>query len=216
MSMTFLDLIFKGGVTLVPLGICSILVVAVVLERWWAFSHLGAVPQELIHRVESLLAGGNWQGAGLALDKSSSPFARVLKSALDRQGRNPQETADTLAMACDAELGNATRPLPILGTIGNIAPFIGLFGTVLGIMRAFMDVSNQGAAGATVVSGGIAEALIATAIGLGVGIVSVISNNWCNAWVEGYRHRLERFSTEWHYRLQEYAGQPEKATVPTP
>jgi biopolymer transport protein ExbB len=201
--MTLFDLIQQGGITLFPLGLCSVLVVAVVLERIWAFRRTGQVPQELIRRVESLLAADKWHEAIRALDSSDSPFARIAKSSLMRKPSSQAETADTLTLACDAEISSASRPLPVLGTIGNIAPFIGLFGTVIGIMKAFQEVHQSGSAGSDVVSGGIAEALIATALGLGVGIVAVVANNWCNAWVEDYRLRLERFSTEWSYRLHE-------------
>ena len=201
--MSLLDLLQQGGISLVPLGVCSVLVLAVVLERIRAFSHLGSVPQELIRRVESLLSAGRWHEAIRMLDAVDNPFARVAKASLMHKPTSQQETADILTLAGDAEISAATRPLPVLGTIGNIAPFIGLFGTVIGIMKAFQSVRQVGTAGADVVSGGIAEALIATAIGLGVGIVAVVANNWCHAWVEEYRLRLERFSTEWSYRLHE-------------
>jgi len=201
--MTLLDLIRQGGIALFPLGICSVLVVAVVLERIWAFSRTGQAPQELMRRVENLLAAGKWHDAIRALDAADSPFARIAKASLMHKPTSQEETADILTLTCDAEISAATRPLPVLGTIGNIAPFIGLFGTVIGIMKAFEAVHQAGSAGSDVVSKGIAEALIATAIGLGVGIVAVVANNWCNAWVEDYRLRLERFSTEWSYRLHE-------------
>lgn len=213
--MTF-DLIRQGGVALIPLGLCSVLIVAVILERIWTFSRIGTVPEELMRRIEGLLQAGKLQEALRALDTSASPYARIVVASLERKPRTQQETADILTLACDAELANATRPLPILGTIGNIAPFIGLFGTVIGIMKAFMDVSKNNAAGANVVSAGIAEALIATAIGLGVGMIAVVSNNWCNAWVEDYRLRLERFSTEWSYRLHELLGTPDAAETKEP
>ena len=201
--MTLLELIQQGGIALFPLGVCSVLVVAVVLERIFAFGRTGKVPQELMRRVENLLTAGKWHEAIRALDESDSPFARIAKASLMHRPTSQVETADILTLACDAEVSNATRPLPVLGTIGNIAPFIGLFGTVIGIMKAFEAVSKAGSAGSDVVSKGIAEALIATALGLGIGIVAVVANNWCNAWVEDYRLRLERFSTEWSYRLHE-------------
>ena len=165
--MSLLSLLKQGGISLIPLAICSVLVLAVVLERLWAFARIGAVPAELMRRVESLLAAGKWHDAIRLLDESHSPYARLAKASLMRKAATTQELTDLLTLACDAELQEVTRPLPILGTIGNIAPFIGLLGTVVGIMRAFDAVATQHAAGAAVVSAGIAEALIATAVGLG-------------------------------------------------
>lgn len=204
--MTLWELIKQGGVALYPLGLCSVLIIAVVLERLFTYSRLGSASQEMLRRIEGMLAAGDWMGALRVLDTVSNPFARLVKASLMRKPSSQQETEDILAVACDAEIAHATRPLPVLGTIGNIAPFIGLLGTVIGIMKAFQEY-RSGATGPDAVSGGIAEALIATAIGLGVGIVAVISNNWCNAWVEEYRLRLERFATEWAYRLHDLIGQ---------
>lgn len=201
--MSLFTLIQQGGIALIPLGVCSVLIVAVILERIWAYSRVGTVPKELIRRVEQLLEAGNWHEAVRLLDDSTSPYARIAKASLMRKTATQEEIADILTLASDAELAAASRPLPVLGTIGNIAPFIGLFGTVIGIMSAFQSVSIVGAAGAATVSKGISEALIATAAGLGVGIIAVVSNNWCNAWVEGYRLELERFGTQWSYRLHE-------------
>ncbi|OPZ85043.1 MAG: Biopolymer transport protein ExbB [bacterium ADurb.Bin429] len=164
-----------------------------------------------MRRVENFLSGGKRDQAIRVLDDARSPFARIAKAGLLRHTSNPQELEDILTLGVDAEIAIAERPLPILGTIANIAPFIGLFGTVLGIMRAFHDYAQmKDALGVTGVSGGIAEALIATAAGLGVAIIATIANNWCRAWVDGYRLQLERFSTEWSYLLQE----GHKAEVP--
>lgn len=203
MSDSLLTLLAKGGVALYPLGLCSVLIIAVVLERISAFTRLGKFPQEIMRRVENFLTAGKRDQAIRVLDENNrSSFARVAKAGLLRHTSNPQELEDILTLAVDAELAVAERPLPVLGTIANIAPFIGLFGTVLGIMRAFHEYSSsQSQLGG--VTGGIAEALIATAAGLGVAIVATVSNNWCRAWVDNYRLALERFSTEWSYLLQE-------------
>lgn len=214
-SQSLLSLVQQGGISLYPLGICSILVVAIFLERMWAYSRLNRLPQELLHRVEGLLAAGEWQRALHLLDDFPSPFARVAKTGLLRRQASPQEVTDMLTLACEAEVAAAGRGLPVLGTIGNIAPFFGLFGTVIGIMRAFQEVSQRGSAEAAAVSGGIAEALIATALGLGVGIAAVIGNNWLLALQDGFRLRLERVATEWAYSLQR-VGRPADAGVSEP
>ncbi|HEY3416486.1 MAG TPA: MotA/TolQ/ExbB proton channel family protein, partial [Armatimonadota bacterium] len=153
-----------------------------------------------IRRIENLIASGDWQAAIRLLDDSPSPYTRIAKASLMQKNATEQEITDLLTLACDAEIAAAASSIPVLGTIGNIAPFIGLFGTVIGIMKAFAQMSTSG--GSDVIMKGVAEALIATAAGLAVGIVSVVANNWCNAWLERYRLDLERFSTEWSYLLQ--------------
>lgn len=202
--MSVLSLLEQGGITIIPLAVCSVLVVAVILERFWLYTHIGKVPQDLLRRVESLLAANDWASGVRLLDEARNPYARVAKAGMLDQQAHQQEMHDLLTLACEEEISITTRTLPILGTIGNIAPFIGLFGTVIGIMRAFAEMAAKGTAGASVVSAGIAEALIATAIGLGVGILAVVANNWCQAWVERYRLQMERFATQWAYRLQHF------------
>lgn len=201
--MSLLDFLKQGGPALYPLIFCSVLVVAVVLERIWAFSRVGTAPKELIRRIEGMIAAGQRYEAVNLLDDYESPYARIMKASLTRKDASPEEITDMIAIACDVEIDAVSRPIPILGTIGNIAPFIGLFGTVLGIMHAFRAMAVTNAAGTATVSAGVAEALIATAMGLGIAVIAVVANNWCLSWIDRYRLGLERFSTEWSYRLQD-------------
>ncbi len=205
MPDNFLALIRQGGISLVPLAICSILVIAITLERIWTFSKVKLLSSDIVNRVNDLILNGKNIEASKELDNINSPYARILQAPLSINAKKSAAISDTMAMACDDEIATMASPLWLLGTIGNIAPFIGLFGTVLGIMRAFHEIRNQASAGANAVSGGVAEALIATAIGLGVGMVAVIANNWCTSWVERFRMKLERFATEWSSKLEDMA-----------
>lgn len=205
--MTLMSLIGQGWIALVPLFICSVLVIAVVLERMWTYAHVGKAPRELVRRVEGMVLSGDVMNAVNLLDDYDSAYARIMQATLSRKNASQEEINDTLLMTCDAEIADASRPLPILGTIGNIAPFIGLLGTVIGIMLAFRMIAIKESAGFSVIGSQLAMALIATALGLGIGIVAVIANNWCLAWVERYRLELEHFSTDWSYRLQHLLGQ---------
>ena len=199
--MQLLDIIQHGWIAMIPLFICSVLVIAVVLERWWTFSHVGRAPRELLRRVESLLSAGEIDEAITLLDDYDTPHARVLKASL-RKNAGSDEIDDSLMLACEQEIMLASRPLAVLGTIGNIAPFIGLFGTVIGIMQAFDKIGESNSSGYNLISQDLAFALIATAFGIGIGIVAVTANNWGHTWVDSYRLSLERFSTEWSYLVK--------------
>lgn len=205
MPDNFLALIRQGGISLVPLAICSILVIAITLERCWTFAKIKVLSSDILNKINDLIINGEFIEAANLLETVNSPYARILFSPLSINARKSAAISDTMTMACDDEIANLASPLWLLGTIGNIAPFIGLFGTVLGIMRAFHEIRNQASAGANAVSGGVAEALIATAIGLGVGMVAVIANNWATSWVERFRMKLERFATEWSSKLEDMA-----------
>ena len=193
--MSLVTVLLQGGIALIPLGFCSVLIIAVIFERLWAYSRVKVMPSEYMHRVENLLSAGHWQEAIRLLDAASNPYSRVAKATLLRQSATKEEIVDVLTLACDEELAAASRMLPILGTIGNLAPFIGLFGTVVGIMEAFQHVAQQGAAGASVVSSGIAQALIATACGLAIAIFSLVPFNYFSARVTQLQFDLETAAT---------------------
>jgi len=113
--MSILNLLRQGGIALYPLAICSVLVLAVILERIRAYSKIGKLPVELFKRVESALAAQDWVSALQLLKGSDSSFARVGRLSLAHHLANPDGTADELTMAVEVEIAQARRPLPVLG-----------------------------------------------------------------------------------------------------
>src|SRR5690606_8456875 len=101
-----------------------------------------------------------------------------------------------LKRAMLSQLSSLERLIPFLATVGSTAPFVGLFGTVWGIMMAFMNIARQGQAGIDVVSGPIAEALIATAIGLMAAIPAVVAYNFFTARIQNLSVEMENFSSD--------------------
>ena len=204
-DQTILQSIKQAGPVLYPLIFCSLLVLAVTLERIWAYSQVGKVPQALLDNAGNLHLVKKTKEAISALKKSPSPYARIACDSLEKDLTSTREITDEMTLAVETEVAKAKRAVPVLGTIGNLAPFIGLFGTVLGIMQCFHDVGNQGN-GTSVVSTGVGEALISTAIGLGVAMCAVVANNWCLTWVENYRLELDHFATRWCNSLLKARG----------
>lgn len=156
----------------------SVLSFAAMFERWLFFRKHGDDIDSLRKRVAKALAGGDVKTAESALAKSPSIEARVVHSALAFRSGGPEAVAD----AVDSELGVARKELErgtnLLGTLGNNAPFIGLFGTVLGVIEAFHQLAGgpQKAAMGNVMSG-ISEALVATGVGLFVALPAVVAYN---------------------------------------
>jgi biopolymer transport protein ExbB len=174
------ELLKQGGVVMYPLGLCSIITVTIFLDRLWHFMRADRDPRQVLQRAETAIAeGGNphprWQDA-------PAPAERVAGAALEKSGASRKVVEDHVQAALAAEGLRLGARLGIVGTIGNIAPFVGLFGTVLGIIRAFRDIGQVGAAGPAVVATGISEALIATAAGLFVAIAAVIVYNLFVIW----------------------------------
>ena len=156
----------------------SVVSLAAMVERWWFFRKHREDGEALRKAVAKELLAGDLERAQAALDRSRSIEARVLREALAWRAGGAEAIAD----AVDSELARVRKELErgssLLGTLGNNAPFIGLFGTVLGVIEAF----HQLGAGATKaamgnVMSGIAEALVATGVGLFVALPAVVAYN---------------------------------------
>jgi biopolymer transport protein ExbB len=175
----------QGGVAMYPLLLCSILSVAIVIDRIMVLYRAGRADGALAGVLEGLLAGDQVTAAESQCQRADGPLARAMQAALAPPKGRADRRQGALERALSREAGRMERHLPILATIGSVSPFIGLFGTVLGIMRAFRDISAAGAAGSAVVASGIAEALITTAAGLFVAVIAVIAYNHLMTWAQG-------------------------------
>lgn len=191
--------VFKaGGFTLVAMLACSIIAVAVAIERaihLWSFQDRA---RDLSDTVKRCLYRGALAEARTACERSRSPMAEVLLVGFERLRRSSK---DALGAAVDRErqrVSLALRgPLWMLGTIGATTPFLGLFGTVVGIMGAFRRIGENKQAGIEVVGPYISEALIATAVGIAVAVVALMLFNFFQA-------RLSRLNVELRLLIEEF------------
>lgn len=176
-NLTLLE-ILKQSFTLVILLFCSLLSIIFMVERWVYFRSARLAVDDLLRRVGAMLEAGDLKQAQSLCQSIKSPVARLAHYALLQHGRSRAEIEELMESKKLEERVKMERYLGVLGTLGNTAPFIGLFGTVLGIIRAFEDLALSGSGGPTVVAKGIAEALVATAAGLAVAIPAVIAYNY--------------------------------------
>jgi len=185
-NLDFVHLVRQGAISTYPLLACSIVMIAVVLERLWALRGAVSSAGALTATLVPLLARGDLAGAGEAVRRHRHcPARRVFSDVLEAAPGAPLDALERVADERQFEEVEASGSyLWILGTIGSSAPFIGLFGTVVGIMRAFHSMALVGTGGFGVVAGGISEALIATALGLAIGIVSLVFYNYLQNRVE--------------------------------
>ena len=155
----------------------SILSVTVMVERGIAMSGRLVDFDGTSGKLQSQIAAGDLKAARELLGEPKSPEVRVALVGLEQLPRGTTPAVEAMASARARERLALESHLGILGTLGNNAPFIGLFGTVLGIIKAFADLSKNQGGGAAVVMAGIAEALVATAVGLLVALPAVVAHN---------------------------------------
>jgi len=171
----------------------SILSVTVMIERLIYFLRNRTPVERFIEAFTERLGRDDVNGAAALADITKGAEARIAKVALSHFNDGEQVVEEMMASRKVAERLRFERYLMILGTMGNNAPFFGLFGTVLGIIKAFHDLGQAGsnAAGATTVMSGISEALVATAMGLLVAIPAVIAYNYFNKKVKEFAANAE-------------------------
>ncbi len=177
-SGELLELLYLGRLTTYPLGLLSIIVFSIALERLWRIRGLEGQTREFTRELVELLSTGNIQAAKEACRASLTPMSKVFGDGLRWRNIALEDLTQIIATARQEVMTGLRSGLWIIGTTGSLAPYIGLFGTVVGIMRAFREIGITGDTGFEVVSAGIAEALIATAVGLLVAIVALALYNW--------------------------------------
>lgn len=176
--LTLLELLRLGALTVVPLGILSVIGLGIVLERVWRFRGLSKQTRELTRKVVESLSQRDVSAALATCQATKTPMSDVFQEALRWRNVALEDLDRILHTARSEIVAELRRGLWMLGTIGSLAPFIGLLGTVIGIMRAFQDMAVEGVGGFEVVAAGISEALVATAVGLLVAIVALAFFNW--------------------------------------
>lgn len=180
MKSLLMALAMSGGDWVIwGLAAASIAAVAAIYDRYNLLKAEGAALAALRGPLTSALAGDDDEAVRAALDKHPGSAARALGEALDFLPRGPEAAGEHLAAALSDERRRLEKGMLLLGTLGNNAPFIGLFGTVLGVIKAFHDLAQSGA-GPEVVMVGLSEALIATAVGLLVALPCVFAFNALN------------------------------------
>lgn len=188
LANAFVDLFEKGGPIMWPIGIVTLFAMAVLVERTWWWINLSRQRQpKRLDEVLTALESGNMPQAQQLSQGSSDPVLRVIHAGLTHRHASLQ---GALQAAAGIEIKQAGRFLTAMDTIITLAPLLGLLGTVTGIMGSFSSIGGTELA-VEKVTGGIGEALIATAFGLGIAIATLIPYNWFHAKVAGLQHDIE-------------------------
>jgi biopolymer transport protein ExbB len=186
----FFQTIVSGGPAMWALLLLSIVAVAIVIERLFFFATQHSDSKALLRQLGQKIAADDLSGAMQTCQANKGMLPRILEFGLARGEKNRADITDALSIALMENLNALERNLGIIGTIAVIAPFVGLFGTVLGIIRAFQDIALKGNSTPAVVAAGVSEALITTAAGLFVAVVSVIFFNYFKTRIKAYNQDM--------------------------
>jgi biopolymer transport protein ExbB len=188
--VSFYQFLNTGGFAMWILLVMSIVSIGIVFERFFFFSRQHSDPTQLLKEIGDRVARDDMNGAIAVCDRHHGMLPKILQFGLYRHEKSRADISDALSIALLEQLNALEANLSIIGTVAVIAPFVGLFGTVLGIIRAFQDIALKGNSTPAVVAAGVSEALVTTAGGLLVAVVAVVFFNYFKSRIKAYNQEM--------------------------
>ena len=177
---------------MVLIVLCSIIVLAICIERLFVLNPKKIAPPHLLATVWKQLKAGEMDAARLKTLKQSSPLGRILAAGLNNAYHGRDVMKESIQEAAQHVVHDLERYLNTLGTIAAISPLLGLLGTVVGMIKVFAEIMSQGTGNASVLAGGISEALITTAAGLTVAIPALAMHRYFTGKIDAIVVELEQ------------------------
>jgi len=173
-----LEIFQKGGFLMYPIFICSLIAVTIFFERMFYLKSIKTKSKKFVFRVKNLVKKGSIELAISACRKSPTPISNIMLAGLIKFGRGREEIKEAIEDRANQEIPLLEGNLSTLSTIGNIAPLLGLLGTVFGMIQSFNVITLMGVGNPEALSGGISVALLTTAFGLSVAIPTIVAYNY--------------------------------------
>lgn len=186
------ELIKAGGLLMLPIVVASMLAVAIVLERAWTLRSSRVAPPDLLARVWQWIRNNELDAAKLKQLRADSPLGEILAAGLLNSKHGRDIMKESIEESASHVIHDMEKYLSILGTIAVISPLLGLLGTVVGIIEAFMAVTSTGLNDPSMLAGGISKALITTAGGIVVAIPAMVMHRWFTRHIQDVTVEMEQ------------------------
>jgi biopolymer transport protein ExbB len=197
-----IEIFLRGGPVMWPLLVTSVITLAVIVERLiFVIKETRKRNAESIIQTLERVERGDLDGATRIAEATQDFVSRILAYGLRHHG---ESLTNAISNAANRELKRFSRGLSVLDTAITLAPLLGLLGTVTGLIRSFRFMGNQELTSPVAITGGIAEALVATAFGLSIAIIALIPFNYLNARLEEARHEIEDSTTQLELLLRHF------------
>ncbi|MEM1111076.1 MAG: MotA/TolQ/ExbB proton channel family protein [Pseudomonadota bacterium] len=187
-----LDLVLAGGWLMILILLCSVVAVAICLERLYTLNPKKISPPHLLATVWKELKGGDLDAGKLRKLRESSPLGQILAAGLGNAFHGRDAMKESIQEAASHVVHDLERYLNTLGTIAAVSPLLGLLGTVVGMIKVFAEIMAQGTGNASALAGGISEALITTAAGLVVAIPALVMHRYFTGRIDAIVVDLEQ------------------------
>lgn len=186
------EIVQAGGILMLPIILCSVLAIAIIIERFWTLNPSRISPKNMLPEVWSKIKQNQLDAAELRDLRNSSALGQILSAGLVSAKSGRTIMVESIEQTAGHVIHDMSRYLNLLGTIAQITPLLGLLGTVLGMIRVFTEIMAQGTGNANVLAGGISEALITTAAGLTVAIPTLLFYRFFQRRIDTLVVELER------------------------
>ena len=207
-----------GGPGMFPIAICSVLVLAIIVERFWTLRRKAVLPTGLGQDVRDWAATRQLDPAHIEALRDNSPLGELLAAALDVRNRPREQIKERVEDVGRHVVHRMERFMNLLGSIASVGPLLGLLGTVIGMIRMFLQILQTGVGDANKLAGGIGQALICTAGGLCLAIPALLFHRYLSGRIADYVVEMEQQAMALLDTLSEQgdAGQGEDVPMPEP
>ncbi len=187
-----LELIKSGGWMMIPILICSVVSLAIILERFWSLQARKVAPRHLVAQIYHMKKNNRLDTQAIKTLRAQSPLGRVLAAGLANLNHSREVMKEAIEESGRHVVHHLERYLSTLGTIASISPLLGLLGTVIGMIKVFTVITAQGVGNPSLLAGGISEALVTTAAGLTVAIPSLMAHRYFRRQIDEHVIAMEQ------------------------
>jgi len=193
----YYEIIFRGGILMFPIMFCSVVALAITIERFFTLRRAKIDTREFMDNMRTVLRQNRTQEAVEICDETDGPIARIMKAGILKHNRSKEDIREAIEDAGHLEIPRLERYMSGLATCANIAPLLGLLGTVAGMIKAFAEIQHrEGQVNPSDLAEGIGNALVTTAAGLTVAIPTLVVYNYFVSRVENMILEMELSSSE--------------------
>jgi biopolymer transport protein ExbB len=190
-SISFFDMIKKGGPIMIPMAILLVVVIYILIERLRVLGKAGKKSDNLIPSLKEMIHAGNLSNARNICKNMNTPESAMIEQGVSRVGQPVLEIRNAMDKSGALEIGKLEKNLNVLNIIGRIAPMFGFIGTILGVITIFYDISLAKTVEIEIISKGLYQKMITSASGLVVGVLAFICYHWLNSRIDKIAHRME-------------------------
>jgi biopolymer transport protein ExbB len=202
-KISMVDLLIKGGVLMIPLGVLSLITVFVFVERYLAIKKASRIEDNFMNMIRDHITGGNVSAARSLAKNTANPAARMIEKGIQRIGKPIDAIEKSMENVGKLELYKMERNMVILSLMAAIAPMVGFLGTIAGMIEMFFNISITSDITLGTIAGGIYVKMITSATGLIIGVCAYVGYSYLNTQINKVVNKMESISSEFIDVLQE-------------